>query len=223
MMRLAQGLRDDSQMTGGNRPRNEAEERKGARGLSRVQPVRRWPRAPAPWAHRRWPAAPRTSQAPSPGEIAIIDHEDIARVAADALVACVPDVHQRQPSMSGRIQNRPELYSRGDPITRRPNIMTAGPEGHGDPSRGRGGYSSGGRQGQGSAAEWRDKRDMVDARARCPTRSAFATTPWLLGAERDLIIDGEGVPDVRTDMGATCDDRRAWAPLQEDLSSCGPT
>ena len=56
-----------------------------------------------------------------PGDIAVIDHVDIDRVSADALVACrVAAVVNAAPSTSGRYHNLgPQiLLGRGDPSAR---------------------------------------------------------------------------------------------------------
>src|SRR5699024_2968744 len=99
------------------------------------QPVRRWrtSRSGEPIARvdRRTKNLTKRLQ---PGEIAVIDHEDIDRVSADALVACRPVcVINASRSMSGRYPNQgPELIlAAGIPIIDHvgPQIMTVVQEG----------------------------------------------------------------------------------------------
>lgn len=142
------------------------------------------------------------------GEVAIIDHEDLDRVSADALVACRPAaVVNASRSMSGRYPNQgPELVlDAGIPIIDNvgPEIMDRIKEGtevrveHGSLFVGDEEIS------RGELLDLEEVRaGMVEARAVMAEQiEAFATnTLDYLRAERDLLIDGVGVPDVRTDI-----------------------
>ena len=142
------------------------------------------------------------------GEIAVIDHEDIDRVSADALIACRPvAVVNASRSISGRYPNQgPELIlEAGIPIIDDvgPQVMTAIEEG--SPVQiVDGEITVGGKVvGTGTVLELDAVRaEMVEARSAMAEQiEAFATnTLDYLRAERDLLIDGVGVPDVRTDM-----------------------
>ena len=143
-----------------------------------------------------------------PGDIAVIDHLDLDRVSADALVACkVGGVVNAAPSTSGRYPNLgPEiLLAHGVPL-----LDAVGPEVFAAVSEG---------------AEVRLAQDtlwlggeivavgteqtpervavlMRDAREGLATQlEAFAanTMEYLL-KERDLLLDGVGVPVIRTDL-----------------------
>ncbi|MCA1781144.1 MAG: putative cytokinetic ring protein SteA [Dermatophilaceae bacterium] len=147
------------------------------------------------------------------GEIAIIDHEDIDRVSADALVSCRPAVVvNASRSMSGRYPNQgPELIlAAGIPIIDNVGgeIMTVVHEG--DRLRITEGRISSGEDeiARGEVLDLEQIRtDMVQARiAMSEQIESFATnTLEYLRAERDLLIDGVGVPDIRT----TIDGRHA--------------
>ena len=141
-----------------------------------------------------------------PGEIAIIDHEDIDRVSADALVSCRPAaVVNASRSMSGRYPNQgPELIlAAGIPLIDNvgEDILAAVHEG----DRVRiedGAVLVGDREvARGEVLDLdRIRADMVQARSAMSDQiESFATnTLEYLRAERDLLIDGVGVPDVRT-------------------------
>lgn len=142
------------------------------------------------------------------GEIAVIDHEDIDRVSADALVACRPSVVvNASRSMSGRYPNQgPQLIlEAGIPIVDDvgAEVMTRIEEG--SEVRVEGGVILVGESevARGTLLDLEQIRvDMVEARAAMSEQiEAFATnTLDYLRAERDLLIDGAGVPDVRTQL-----------------------
>ena len=173
------------------------------------QPVRRWRtnRSGEPIARvdRRTKNLTKRLQ---PGEIAVIDHEDIDRVSADALVTCRPVcVINASRSMSGRYPNQgPELIlAAGIPIIDHvgPQIMTVVQEGTELRVEGAEIFVGDDQVARGELLELEQVRaDMVQARAAMSDQiEAFATnTLAYLRAERDLLIDGVGVPDVRTDM-----------------------
>jgi uncharacterized membrane-anchored protein len=141
-----------------------------------------------------------------PGDIAIIDHVDIDRVSADALVAAgAAAVVNVAPSTSGRYPNLgPEiLLAAGIPLLDSvgPDVFRVVKEGdvvrvHGDALvRGDEVLVSGTRQDEQSIGA-----AMAEARAGLSTQlEAFAanTMEYLL-RERDLLLDGVGVPEIRT-------------------------
>ncbi|RGA00367.1 hypothetical protein DI270_035170 [Microbispora triticiradicis] len=143
-----------------------------------------------------------------PGEIAIIDHVDIDRVSGEALVACgVAAVVNAAASISGRYPNlgpqilidagvplidnaSPELFERiadGDVIRVHDGMVYLGDElvGKGEPQ----------------TAESVEAA-MTEARAGLAVQiEAFAAnTMEYVRRERDLLIDGVGVPDIRTSL-----------------------
>ncbi|MCI2240735.1 putative cytokinetic ring protein SteA [Paenibacillus sp. TRM 82003] len=140
------------------------------------------------------------------GEIAVIDHLDLDRVSAEALVACGPAaVVNASASTSGRYPNLgPEiLVEAGVPVLDAvgTEVMTAVAEGArlqlvGDELR------------SGEEVVARGRRltpelvaaDMEAARAGLSLQlEAFAAnTMEYLRRERELLLDGVGVPDVRT-------------------------
>lgn len=142
------------------------------------------------------------------GEVAVIDHEDIDRVSADALVACRPAaVINASQSMSGRYPNQgPELIlDAGIPIIDNvgPDVMARIEEGATLRIEGAVVYIGDDEVAKGELLDLEQIRaDMVDARSAMAAQiEAFATnTLDYLRAERDLLIDGVGVPAVRTDM-----------------------
>ena len=141
-----------------------------------------------------------------PGEIAVIDHVDIDRVSADALVACrVAGVVNAAPSTSGRYPNLgPEiLLAAGIPLLDRVGDAVFGEVREGDEVRLHGDVlcvgdrvvARGVAQDESSIAA-----AMTEARAGLATQlEAFAanTMEYLL-KERDLLLDGVGLPDIRT-------------------------
>jgi uncharacterized membrane-anchored protein len=141
-----------------------------------------------------------------PGEIAVIDHEDLDRVSAEALVACrVGAVINASPSISGRYPNLgPEiLVGAGIPLVDDAgrDVMEAVVEGEilrledGILYRANSPVSKGKVLTTGSVAE-----AMEEARAGLSEQlQAFvANTMEYMERERDLLFDAVGVPDVRT-------------------------
>ena len=143
-----------------------------------------------------------------PGDVAIIDHVDLDRVSADALVAAqVGAVVNAAPSISGRYPNLgPEiLLAAGIPL-----LDSVGPEvfgmvEEGDVVRVHDGAVYLGEQflvaGDAQDAETIGAA-MAEARAGLATQlEAFAanTMEYLL-KERDLLLDGVGVPDIGTEL-----------------------
>jgi uncharacterized membrane-anchored protein len=141
-----------------------------------------------------------------PGDIAIIDHVDLDRVAADSLVAVgVAAVLNAKPSVSGRYPNLgPEVLVQagipllddlgeglfqqlreGDLVRLEGNTVYRG----GEP------VAKGERQDAESVA-----KAMADAREGLSVQlEAFAAnTMEYLKQERDLLLDGVGVPEVET-------------------------
>ena len=143
-----------------------------------------------------------------PGDIAVIDHVDIDRVAADSLVAVgVAAVLNAKPSISGRYPNLgpevliqagitliddlgEELFERiheGNAISIDGDTVLL----DGEP------VATGVRQDAGTVAA-----AMADAREGLSVQlEAFAAnTMEYLKQERDLLLDGVGVPDVTTEI-----------------------
>jgi uncharacterized membrane-anchored protein len=143
-----------------------------------------------------------------PGDIAVIDHVDLDRVSADALVGRrVAAVVNAAPSTSGRYPNLgPEiLLAAGIPLLDRVGTEVFAAVREGDVVRvdgdtayvGEKVVAKGTPQDAGSI-----DAAMVEARAGLHTQlEAFAanTMEYLL-KERALLLDGVGVPDVRTDF-----------------------
>jgi uncharacterized membrane-anchored protein len=140
------------------------------------------------------------------GDIAVIDHVDIDRVSAEALVSCqVAGVVNAAPSISGRYPNLgPQiLVEAGIPLIDDvgPEIFTVLREGEqvrlqdGVIYRGDEAVAKGTPQ----TAETVE-RSMTEAKAGLSHQlEAFAVnTVEYVKHERDLLIDGVGVPDVRT-------------------------
>ena len=143
-----------------------------------------------------------------PGDIAIIDHVDLDRVSAEALAACgVAAVINVARSISGRYPNLgPQiLVEAGVPLIDDvgPDVFTKVHEG--DLVRVDGEalladdhvVAKGIRQTEETVEE-----AMTEARAELPAQlEAFAAnTMEFLKRERDLLLDGVGVPDVTTDL-----------------------
>jgi uncharacterized membrane-anchored protein len=141
-----------------------------------------------------------------PGDIAVIDHVDLDRVSADALVACrVAAVVNAAPTISGRYPNLgPEILLAADiPLLDNVGSEVFAAVSDGDELRV-----------DGDTAYLREKpvakgvcqdsasvdAAMAEARAGLHTQlEAFAanTMEYLL-KERALLLDGVGVPEVRT-------------------------
>ncbi len=141
-----------------------------------------------------------------PGDVAVIDHVDLDRVAADALVAVgVAAVLNAKPSISGRYPNLgPEvLVQAGMPLVDGIGEVLFERLREGDLVRVEGGtvylgdeaVATGTRQDAGSVGT-----AMVDAREGLSVQlEAFAAnTMEYLRQERDLLLDGVGVPDIDT-------------------------
>ena len=142
-----------------------------------------------------------------PGDIAVIDHEDLDRVSAEALVACKPAaVVNASSSISGRYPNLgPEiLVAAGIPLLDRagPDVMAIkdGTELTLDGGAVRTAESTV------ATATVLDndavQEAMTLARAGLSDQlEAFAqNTMDYLRKERELLFDGVGVPDIRTDL-----------------------
>ncbi|HEY8533673.1 MAG TPA: putative cytokinetic ring protein SteA [Micromonospora sp.] len=141
-----------------------------------------------------------------PGDIAVIDHVDLDRVAADSLVAAgVAAVLNAKPSISGRYPNLgPQvLIDAGIPLIDNLGEAVFQQLREGDTVRIEGGtvylgdaaIAHGTRQNAESVAQ-----AMADAREGLSVQlEAFAAnTMEYLKQERDLLLDGVGVPDIQT-------------------------
>ena len=142
-----------------------------------------------------------------PGDVAVIDHVDIDRVSADSLVACkVAAVVNAAPSTSGRYPNLgPEiLVNAGIPLVDGvgKEVLSAVKEGTGVRVDGNQllledgtVVAEGTEQTPETVAE-----AMAEARAGLSVQlEAFATnTMEYMKRERALLLDGVGVPDVKT-------------------------
>jgi uncharacterized membrane-anchored protein len=143
-----------------------------------------------------------------PGDIAIIDHLDIDRVSAEALVACAPTaVVNAAPSISGRYPNLgPEiLIGAGIPLLDEVGTEIFGKVREGEQVVLDGATLSvaGGVIAKGNLLDEQQVSEaMEDARAGLAVQlEAFASnTMEYLRRERDLLIDGIGVPDIATDI-----------------------
>ena len=143
-----------------------------------------------------------------PGEIAVIDHQDIDKVSAEALVACKPAaVVNAALSISGRYPNLgPEiLLGAGIPLLDGVGDEVFREVHEGDVVRldgdrlhvGERVVASGVLQDEDTVGA-----AMAEARAGLASQlEAFAanTMEYLL-KERDLLLDGVGFPDLRTDL-----------------------
>ncbi|MFV0462296.1 MAG: putative cytokinetic ring protein SteA [Nostocoides sp.] len=143
-----------------------------------------------------------------PGEVAVIDHVDLDRVSAEALVACKPvAVVNAARSISGRYPNLGPgiLIDAGIPL-----IDAAGPSVMSDIREGTTVTVDGSRilvDGRQVAVgdmqtEQSISSAMADARAGLSEQlEAFANnTMQYLRDERDLLLDGVGVPDIATSL-----------------------
>lgn len=145
-----------------------------------------------------------------PGEIAVIDHLDLDRVSAEALVACQAGaVVNVRPSVSGRYPNLgPDIIVRaGIPLVDDvgPDLFSAVKEGERVRVDGTTLY----REGTGEAVGVGIRHDeeslaklMSAAREGLSAQlEAFAAnTMEFLKRERELLLDGVGVPEIRTDL-----------------------
>lgn len=143
-----------------------------------------------------------------PGEIALIDHLDLDRVAAESLIASgVAAVLNVQPSISGRYPNHgpAALVSAGIPLIDGlgEQLLLTLREGdevvvdEGVVRRDGAVLAQGVRQDAGSVA-----LAMVAARENLSVQLELfaANTMEYLRAERDLLLDGIGLPETRTPM-----------------------
>jgi len=142
-----------------------------------------------------------------PGDVAVIDHVDLDRIAAEALVACgVAAVVNVAPSVSGRYPNLgPEvLLAAGIPVIDDvgPDVFGQVREGdqvrvHDDTVYGADGTVVA--KGHAQDAESLTSA-MAEARAGLALQlEAFASnTMEYLRRERELLLDGVGVPDITT-------------------------
>ncbi len=142
-----------------------------------------------------------------PGDIAVIDHVDIDRVSADSLVAArVGAVVNAAPSISGRYPNLgPEiLTAAGIPLVDGvgKEVFAALKEGAQVRVEGNVLYGPDGQQAATGTEQTPDTvaAAMAEAKAGLSTQlEAFATnTMEYMKRERALLLDGVGVPDVRT-------------------------
>jgi len=143
-----------------------------------------------------------------PGEVAVIDHLDIDRVSAEALVACRPAaILNAAVSISGRYPNLgPQiLIDAGIPLIDDlgPDVMSLS---EGSKVRIAGGevYDADGTlvaEGQAQTPETIEEV-MEEARAGLSVQlEAFAAnTMDYMRQERELLLDGIGVPEIRTNL-----------------------
>jgi len=142
-----------------------------------------------------------------PGDIAVIDHEDIDRVSGEALVACRPAaVVNASPSITGRYPNLgPQvIVDAGIPLLDDVGSDVLDQVSEGDEGQVVDGVlRCGDVEIPGTLLTSGGVADaMVSARAGLTTQlEAFAenTMEYML-KERDLLFDGVGIPDVRTDF-----------------------
>jgi uncharacterized membrane-anchored protein len=142
----------------------------------------------------------------NPGDVAIIDHVDLDRVAAEALVAAKPvAVINAQPSISGRYPNLgPEvIVAHGIVLIDNVGgeIFAAIKEGTRVRIDGDTVFLGEVALARGTAQTAQSVRDqMVDAQSGLATQlDAFAaTTSEYMAREHKLLLDGVGVPEVRT-------------------------
>jgi uncharacterized membrane-anchored protein len=142
-----------------------------------------------------------------PGDVAVIDHEDLDRVSAEALVACRPAaVVNASSSISGRYPNLgPEiLVAAGIPLVDHagPDVMAI-KDGTTLTLEDGALLSDGASVGSGTLLDGEAVQDaMTLARAGLSDQlEAFAeNTMDYLRKERELLFDGVGVPDIHTDL-----------------------
>ncbi|MFI7208633.1 putative cytokinetic ring protein SteA [Micromonospora sp. HUAS YX12] len=143
-----------------------------------------------------------------PGDIAVIDHVDLDRVAADSLVAVgVAAVLNAKPSVSGRYPNLgPEvLVSAGIPLLDDLGESVFEQVREGDRVRIEGNTVFAGDEpvAHGSLQDAETvAKSMADAREGLSVQlEAFAAnTMDYLRQERDLLLDGVGVPEIQTQI-----------------------
>ena len=165
-----------------------------------------------------------------PGDIAVIDHADLDKVSADALVAVRPAaVVNASASISGRYPNLgPQiLVEAGIPV-----LDAAGPEvmtlSDGQPLRLDGAdlWSGETKVATGTLLDARAvQAQMHEARAGLAVQiEAFATnTMEYIRKERDLLLDGVGVPPITTELdGRHCLIVVRGYHYREDLEALRP-
>lgn len=166
-----------------------------------------------------------------PGDVAVIDHVDLDRVSAEALVrAGVAAVVNAAPSISGRYPNLgPEiLLAAGVPLVDNVGTALFGVLKDGDQVRVHGGevlrgddvVATGDQQSADSIGA-----AMLEARAEMSVQlEAFVTnTMDYIRRERDLLFDGVGVPELKTAIeGRHCLIVVRGYDYQEDLASLRP-
>jgi uncharacterized membrane-anchored protein len=165
-----------------------------------------------------------------PGDVAVIDHLDIDRVSAEALVACRPvAVLNAARSTSGRYPNLgPEIIvAAGIPLVDDlgPDVMNLT---EGRVVRVEDGVVYDGERLVAEGVEQTPEtveRNLEDARAGLSVQleSFAANTMDYLRRERDLLLDGVGVPDITT----TIDGRQVLIVVRgyhykEDLATLRP-
>ncbi len=142
------------------------------------------------------------------GDIAVINHEDLDQVSAQALLACQPvAVVNAAASTSGRYPNLgPEILLEGGVILiDRVGDAVMGAVREGQRGRIEDGDLYVGNQAVATGIRLTMEsihRAMADARAGLAVQlEAFASnTMEYLQQERDLLLDGVGLPEIRTDM-----------------------
>jgi uncharacterized membrane-anchored protein len=142
----------------------------------------------------------------NPGDIAIIDHVDLDRVSAEALIAARPAaVINAQPSISGRYPNLgPDVIARAGILL----LDNVGSEVFGAVKEGTKIRLAGDTVYVGESAVAQGTLQTVDtvadlmaeAKAGLATQlEAFAVdTAQYMSRERELLLDGVGVPEIRT-------------------------
>jgi uncharacterized membrane-anchored protein len=142
----------------------------------------------------------------NPGDIAIIDHVDLDRVSAEALIAARPAaVINAQPSISGRYPNLgPDVIARAGILL----LDNVGSEVFGAVKEGTKIRLAGDTVYVGESAVSQGTLQTVDtvadlmaeAKAGLATQlEAFAVdTAQYMSRERELLLDGVGVPEIRT-------------------------
>jgi uncharacterized membrane-anchored protein len=166
-----------------------------------------------------------------PGDVAVIDHVDLDRVSAEALVrAGAAAVVNAAPSISGRYPNLgPEiLLAAGIPLLDNVGSGVFARLREGEPVRVHGGRLLRGEEVVATGDEQTADTigaAMLEARAEMSVQlEAFVTnTMEYVRRERDLLFDGVGVPELRTRLeGRHCLIVVRGYDYQEDLASLRP-
>lgn len=142
----------------------------------------------------------------NPGDIAFVDHVDLDRVTAEALVAAKPAaIVNAQPSISGRYPNLgPQLIvSHGIPLIDNvgAEVFAAVKEGVKVRVDGESVYLGETLVATGTAQDIETVQElMIEAKAGLSAQlEAFAVnTSEFMSRERGLLLDGDGIPDVKT-------------------------